>query len=36
MFIRGKEIPAPFKSENLTYKAIESAPGRYVKEKCEG
>jgi polyhydroxyalkanoate synthase len=31
----GKEIPAPVKPGNSTYKAIEPAPGRYVKEKCE-
>lgn len=31
----GKEIPAPAKPGNATYKAIEPAPGSYVKEKCE-
>lgn len=31
----GKEIPASAKLGNQTYKAIEPAPGRYVKEKCE-
>jgi polyhydroxyalkanoate synthase len=30
----GKQIPAPKFSGNKTYKMIEPAPGRYVKEKC--
>ena len=29
----GKEIAAPLKAGNQTYKIIEPAPGRYVKEK---
>jgi polyhydroxyalkanoate synthase len=32
--LSGKEIPAVLKAGNETYKAIESAPGKYVKEKC--
>lgn len=30
----GKQVPAPTKTGNAKYKAIEPAPGRYVKEKC--
>lgn len=30
----GKEIIAPKKAGNETFKAIEAAPGSYVKEKC--
>lgn len=30
----GNEITAPQKEGNETYKIIEPAPGRYVKEKC--
>jgi polyhydroxyalkanoate synthase len=32
--LSGKEITAPVKEGNDVYKAIELAPGRYVKEKC--
>lgn len=32
--ISGKEIAAPIKSGNETFRTIEPAPGRYVKEKC--
>lgn len=32
--LSGKEITAPVKEGNDEYKAIEAAPGRYVKEKC--
>lgn len=30
----GKQVPAPAKNGSTKYKAIEPAPGRYVKEKC--
>ena len=30
----GKQVPAPKKPGNATYRAIEPAPGRYVKEKA--
>jgi len=30
----GKQIPAPKNAGNARFKAIEPAPGRYVKEKC--
>ena len=30
----GKQVAAPKKPGNATYKAIEPAPGRYVKEKA--
>ncbi|HEX7413088.1 MAG TPA: class I poly(R)-hydroxyalkanoic acid synthase, partial [Bacteroidia bacterium] len=30
----GKEVPASAKLGNQAYKAIEPAPGRYIKEKC--
>ncbi len=32
--LSGKEIASPLKAGNETYKAIEPAPGKYVKEKC--
>ena len=32
--LSGKEIASPIKSGNENFNAIESAPGRYVKEKC--
>jgi polyhydroxyalkanoate synthase len=32
--LSGKEIAAPIKAGNETFKAIEPAPGRFVKEKC--
>jgi polyhydroxyalkanoate synthase len=32
--LSGKEIPSNSKAGNEKYKAIEPAPGRYVKEKC--
>ena len=31
--LSGKEIPAPSKAGNENFKAIENAPGRYVKER---
>ena len=33
--LSGKEVSAPLKAGNEKYKAIEPAPGRYVKEKCD-
>jgi polyhydroxyalkanoate synthase len=33
--VSGKEIPAPAKAGNQTYKIIEPAPGSYVKENGE-
>ena len=30
----GKQVAAPKKAGNAKYKAIEPAPGRYVKEKA--
>jgi polyhydroxyalkanoate synthase len=33
--VSGKEIPAPAKAGNQTYKFIEAAPGSYAKEKCD-
>ena len=32
--LSGKEIAAPLKAGNETFKAIEPSPGRFVKEKC--
>jgi polyhydroxyalkanoate synthase len=32
---RGKNIPARTRIGNKTYREIEAAPGRYVKERCE-
>jgi polyhydroxyalkanoate synthase len=32
--LSGKEISSPIKAGNEKYKVIESAPGKFVKEKC--